>query len=177
MLATTERCSLGSWKAIKGQSSEATDLVEILTTEVPHEDTLAQVMSSPVTTMKTSDALAVAAKKMVKQNIGSVVVLEAKEPVGIITERDITRQVVKGNNALKKMAKKIMSRLRVTGSPTTSVQQAFELMLKNEVRRLPVLDHGKLVGIVTEKDLMRWVLRVSYEPNIPPHIKAILESH
>ena len=97
--------------------------------------------------------------------------------MGIITERDITRQVVKGNNALKKMAKKIMSRLRVTGSPSTSVQQAFELMLKNEVRRLPVLDNGKLVGIVTEKDLMRWVLRVSYEPNIPPHIKAILESH
>jgi len=50
-------------------------------------------------------------------------------------------------------------------------------MLKNEVRRLPVLDDGKLVGIVTEKDLMRWVLRVSYEPNIPPHIKSILESH
>jgi CBS domain-containing protein len=58
-----------------------------------------------------------------------------------------------------------------------SVQQAFEMMLKNEVKRLPVLDDGKLVGIVTEKDLMRWVLRVSYEPNIPPHIKAILESH
>jgi len=152
-------------------------LVETLTTEVPREDTLAQVMSSPVTTMKASDALAVAAKKMVKQNIGSVVVLEGKEPVGIITERDITRQVVKGNSVLKKTAKKTMSKLRVTASPQMSVQQAFELMLKNKVRRLPVLDDGKLIGIVTEKDLMRWVLRVSYEPNIPPHIKAILESH
>jgi len=152
-------------------------LVETLTAEVPREDTLAQVMSSPVTTMKASDPLAVAAKKMVKQNIGSVVVLEGREPVGIITERDITRQVVKGNSVLKKSAKKTMSKFRVTASPQMSVQQAFELMLKNEVRRLPVLDDGKLVGIVTEKDLMRWVLRVSYEPNIPPHIKAILESH
>ena len=152
-------------------------MVETLTAEVPREDTLAQVMSSPVTTMKASDTLAVAAKKMVKQNIGSVVVLEGREPVGIITERDITRQVVKGNSVLKKSAKKTMSKLRVTASPQMSVQQAFELMLKNEVRRLPVLDDGKLVGIVTEKDLMRWVLRVSYEPNIPPHIKAILESH
>ena len=152
-------------------------MVETLTAEVPREDTLAQVMSSPVTTMKASDTLAVAAKKMVKQNIGSVVVLEGKEPVGIITERDITRQVVKGNSVLKKSAKKTMSKLRVTASPQMSVQQAFELMLKNEVRRLPVLDDGKLIGIVTEKDLMRWVLRVSYEPNIPPHIKAILESH
>jgi len=152
-------------------------LVRLLATEVPREDTLSQVMSSPVTTMKASDALAVAARKMVKQDIGSVVVVEGKDPVGIITERDITRQVVKGNSALKKTAKKVMSKLRVTASQNTSVQQAFELMLKNEVRRLPVLEDGRLVGIVTEKDLMRWVLRVSYEPNIPPHIKAILESH
>jgi CBS domain-containing protein len=151
--------------------------VEVVTTEAPREDTLGQVMSSPVTTIKISDSLAIAAKKMVKQNIGSVVVLEGKVPVGIITERDVTRQVVKSNSALKKTARKIMSKLRVTASPAMSVQQAFEMMLKNEVKRLPVLDDGKLVGIVTEKDLMRWVLRVSYEPNIPPHIKAILESH
>jgi len=176
-LLATKHCSHGSWKVIRGQSREDIDSVEALTAEVPREDTLAQVMSSPVTTMKASDPLAVAAKKMVKQNIGSVVVLEGKEPVGIITERDITRQVVKGNSVLKKSAKKTMSKLRVIASPQMSVQQAFELMLKNEVRRLPVLDDGKLVGIVTEKDLMRWVLRVSYEPNIPPHIKAILESH
>ena len=175
MLAT-KHCSHGSWKVIRGQSREDIDSVEALTAEVPREDTLAQVMSSPVTTMKATDPLAVAAKKMVKQNIGSVVVLEGKEPVGIITERDITRQVVKGNSVLKKSAKKTMSKLRVIASPQMSVQQAFELMLKNEVRRLPVLDDRKLVGIVTEKDLMRWVLRVSYEPNIPPHIKAILES-
>jgi len=176
-LLATKHCSHGSWKVIRGQSREDIDSVETLTAEVPREDTLAQVMSSPVTTMKASDTLAVAAKKMVKQNIGSVVVLEGREPVGIITERDITRQVVKGNSVLKKSAKKTMSKLRVTASPQMSVQQAFELMLKNEVRRLPVLDDGKLVGIVTEKDLMRWVLRVSYEPNIPPHIKSILESH
>jgi CBS domain-containing protein len=140
------------------------------------EDILAHVMSSPVTTVKISDLLSVAAKKMVKQNIGSVVVVEGKEPVGIITERDITRHVVKGGGILRKPAKKIMSKLNVTASPNTTIQEAFELMLKNKVRRLPVLEHEKLMGIVTEKDLMRWVLRVSYEPNIPPHIKAILES-
>ena len=134
-------------------------------------------MSRPVITIKPSDLLTIAAKKMVKMNIGSVVILEGKTPVGIITERDVTRQVIKGSNALKVPAKKVMSKLNVTASPSTSVQRAFELMLENKVRRLPVLDEGKLLGIVTEKDLMRWVLRVSYEPNIPPHIKSILESH
>jgi CBS domain-containing protein len=58
-----------------------------------------------------------------------------------------------------------------------SVQDAFELMLKNKIRRLPILDGGKLKGIVTTQDIMRWVLRVSYEPNIPKHIQAILEAH
>jgi CBS domain-containing protein len=140
------------------------------------EDILAHVMSSPVTTVKTTDRLSAAANKMVKQNIGSVVVVEGKEPAGIITERDVTRQVIRGSGILRKPAKKIMSKLVVTASPHTTIQEAFELMLKNKVRRLPVLENGKLVGIVTEKDLMRWVLRVSYEPNIPPHIKAILES-
>ena len=129
-----------------------------------------------MTTMKATDTVLLAARKMVRQGIGSVVVLEGKEPVGIVTERDVTRVVVKGSRALKTPAKKVMSKLRVTAAPETSVQNAFELMLQNKVRRLPVLENGKLVGIVTEKDLMRWVLRVSYEPNVPAHIKAILDS-
>ena len=147
-----------------------------MTAEFPREDTLAVVMSKPVITVKPTDFLTLAAKKMVKRNIGSVVIMEGKKPVGIVTERDVTRQVVKGSKALKVRAGKVMSKLNVTASPNTSVQQAFELMLENKVRRLPVLDGGKLVGIVTEKDLMRWVLRVSYEPNVPPHIKSILET-
>lgn len=150
--------------------------MKILTIEGPREDTISNVMSAPVTTMKATDTVLLAARKMVRQGIGSVVVLEGKEPVGIVTERDVTRVVVKGSRALKTPAKKVMSKLRVTAAPETSVQNAFELMLQNKVRRLPVLENGKLVGIVTEKDLMRWVLRVSYEPNVPAHIKAILDS-
>jgi CBS domain-containing protein len=134
-------------------------------------------MSKPVTTIKPTELLTVAAKKMVRLNIGSVVIVEGKKPVGIITERDVTRQVVKGSKGLKVAVSKVMSKLSATASPSTSVQQAFELMLENKVRRLPVLDGGSLVGIVTEKDLMRWVLRVSYEPNIPQHIKSLLEKH
>ncbi len=49
-------------------------------------------------------------------------------------------------------------------------------MLKNKVRRLPILDGEELKGIVTTQDIMRWVLRVSYEPNVPKHIEAILEA-
>jgi CBS domain-containing protein len=117
-----------------------------------------------------------AARVMVKHEIGSVVVLDGKKPVGIITERDITKQVIRGKSVLKVPVKKVMTRALVTAPPNMSVQEAFELMLMNKIRRLPILENNKLVGIVTEKDLMRWVLRVSYEPNIPKHIEMILHA-
>jgi CBS domain-containing protein len=146
-----------------------------MASEVAKEDTLGHVMSSPATTINATDTLGLAAEMMVKRDIGSVVVLEGNNPVGIVTERDITKQVIQGNDALKKPVKQAMSKPLVTGSPNMSVQQAVELMLKEKIRRLPVLDGKNLAGMVTMTDLMRWVLRVSYEPNIPKHIKAILE--
>lgn len=144
--------------------------------EVAEEDTLGHVMSSPVTTMDVNGTVGAAAQLMIQRDIGAVIVVEGKDPIGIITERDITKQVIKGDDVVKKPVKQVMSKPLVTASPNMSVQQAFELMLKNNVRRLPILDGNSLTGMVTTKDIMRWVLRVSYEPNIPPHIKAILEA-
>ena len=143
--------------------------------EVPEKDTLGHVMSSPVTTIDSDSTLDVAAQLMVQHDIGSVIVVEAKNPIGIVTERDITKQVIKGKDVLKKPIKQVMSKPLVTAIPSMSIQDALELMLKNKVRRLPILEGKDMRGIVTTRDLMRWVLRVSYEPNVPRHIKAILE--
>jgi CBS domain-containing protein len=133
-------------------------------------------MSSPVITMESKSDIGSAARTMVQHEIGSVVVVEGKQPVGIITERDITKQVIKGSAVLKEPVKKVISKALVTAPPDMSIQEAFELMLMNKIRRLPILENNNLVGIVTEKDLMRWVLRVSYEPNIPKHIQMILDA-
>jgi CBS domain-containing protein len=126
--------------------------------------------------MEAKANLASAAKTMVQHDIGSVVVVEGKNPIGIITERDVTKQVIKGASALKEPLRKAMTKGLVTAPPNMLIQEAFELMLMNKIRRLPILENGNIVGIVTEKDLMRWVLRVSYEPNIPKHIKMILDA-
>jgi len=147
-----------------------------VTSKVPEEDTLGHVMRSPVTTISSNDTLRAAAETMVEQDIGAVVVVEGKSAVGIITERDIMKLVIKGNDVLNESVKQFMSKPLVTATSTVPVQQAFELMLRHKVRRLPIVDGNQLEGIVTEKDIMRWVLRVSYEPNIPQHIKAILEA-
>jgi len=147
-----------------------------LPVEVPENDTLGNVMSSPVTTMESKGTLGDAAQLMIQHDIGSVVVVEGKNPVGIVTERDITKQIIKDTDVLKKPIKQVMSKPLLTAPPSLAVQDAFELMLKNKVRRLPILDGGELKGIVTTQDIMRWVLRVSYEPNVPKHIEAILEA-
>jgi CBS domain-containing protein len=140
-------------------------------------DMLEHVMSIPVITINAIDTLRVAAECMVKNNIGAIVVVEGNKPVGIVTERDVTKQVITGNDALTKLVSQVMSHpLRVSTKETT-IQEAFEIMLEHRIRRLPIVANNELVGIVTEKDLMRWVLRVSYEPNIPKHIRAVLDSH
>ena len=141
-----------------------------------NEDVLGRVMTSPVKTINARETVGTAAEIMVNNGIGAVIVVDGKTPVGIITERDIVKQVVRASDALKKPVKQQLSKPLVTGTSNTTIQEGFETMLKNRIRRLPVVDKDKLVGIVTDKDLMRWVLRVSYEPNIPPHIKAVLES-
>lgn len=145
--------------------------------EVPEKDTIGHVMSSPVTTMDSNGTLDLAAKLMVQHDIGSVIVVDGKNPVGIVTERDVTKQLIKASNVLKTPIKQVMSKPLVTATPSMSVQDALESMLTNKIRRLPVLEGKEMRGIVTTQDIMRWVLRVSYEPNIPKHVKAILEIH
>ena len=140
------------------------------------EDTVKRVMTSPVITMESKSPVRSVARMMVKHDVGSIVLMDGKKPVGIITERDITKHSIKGDGALKDPAKKVMTKALITAPPTMPVQQAFELMLENKIRRLLVIDEKKMVGIVTERDLMRWVLRVSYEPNIPKHIQMILDA-
>jgi len=140
-------------------------------------DMLENVMNVPVITINAIDTLRVAAECMVKNNIGAIVVVEDNKPVGIVTERDVTKQVITGDDALVNPVSQVMSHpLRVSTKETT-IQDVFEIMLEHRIRRLPIVENNELVGIVTEKDLMAWVLRVSYEPNIPKHIKAVLDSH
>ena len=126
--------------------------------------------------MESNGSVVSAAQLMVQHDIGSIVVVEAKKPVGIITERDITKQVIKGEKVLKETVKNVMTKGIVTAPPNMPIQDAFEMMLTNKVRRLPIVENNNIVGIVTTKDLMRWVLRVSYEPNVPKRIKMILDA-
>jgi CBS domain-containing protein len=127
------------------------------------EDTIGQVMSKPVRTVKPDEKLSEALAVMDRNSVGSVVVLEGEKPIGIITERDVIRQILKRTEILQEPVSQVMSKPLITGTPDMLVQDAVRLMLERKIRQLPVVEGNRLVGIVTDRDLMRSVLRVSYE--------------
>jgi len=137
-------------------------------------DLVGSVMISPVETVKPEARLIQVLRKLVKKNIGCAVVAEHKIPVGIVTERDISRKVAKTTKVLTSQVKRVMSSPLVTVTPATPIEKAVYLMLKHGIRRLPVVEREELVGLVSERGLLRWVLQISYEPEIPVEIKQIL---
>ena len=126
--------------------------------------------------MDVKEKVETALRLMVKSDVGSVIVTDEGKPVGVITERDVTRSSIHGDQLLALPVTKLMSIPIQTASPDTEIWRAFEIMLKLGVRRLPIMQGKKLVGIVTEKDLTRWVLGVFYEPNIPEEFRSLVKS-
>lgn len=133
-------------------------------------------MTSKVVTVDISERVEEALRLMVRYDVGSVVVMDKEKPVGIITERDITRAALRGDSMLRLPARSLMSRPLQTVQPDMEIWRTFELMLKLGVRRLPVIENDRLVGLVTEKDLTRWVLRIFYEPNMPAEIRSLVHN-
>lgn len=137
-------------------------------------DTVSEVMTKTVFTLspnkKTIDAL----DAMVKKDIGAVVIVNRTAITGIITERDIVREITKSFDYLERKLADTGARSVITVEPGTPLWEAFALMLKNKIRRLPVVKNKKLVGIVTERDLFKWAVKVAYEPNIPADLRKLI---
>jgi CBS domain-containing protein len=113
-------------------------------------------MTKPVITIKTDSSLRKAAKLMSKKNVGSIVVTRGEKPVGIVTERDIVERVVaKGLDASKVLMKEVMSKPLTTIRSDMSLIDAIRVMQKKKIRRLLIVENEKLVGIVTQRDLLR----------------------
>jgi CBS domain-containing protein len=90
-------------------------------------------------------------------DIGCIIVVDEKDNLaGILTERDIVQKVVaKGLDPDKTMVKDIMSRDVITVDKQKSIEDAVRIMDQKKIKKLPVIDNGKLIGIVTMTDLLR----------------------
>ena len=127
--------------------------------EITSKMLVREAMSSPVISVSENKDITKLAKVMKDQNVGAVIVTNKEEhPVGIVTERDIvTRVVAQGRDQSKVVAKSVMSSpLRVV-EPEMSLMEAMRLMDKLNIRRLGVMYKNQLVGVISDRNIIRLV--------------------
>src|SRR5690348_7686913 len=111
-------------------------------------------MSSDVKTATPSLSLADAAKLMKQEDVGSVPVVDGERLIGMLTDRDIVvRGIADGSDPHAVTAGDIASRDIVTIRPDDDLDEALRLMAQHQVRRLPVVDDGHLVGVLAQADV------------------------
>jgi len=112
------------------------------------------VMTSNPTTCEPQACVVDAAKVMAQEDVGSIPIVEGDRLAGVVTDRDIVLRVVaEGRNAQSTTVGDIASRDLVTVSPDDDLDRALELMAEKQVRRLPIVEGDKLVGIVAQRDI------------------------
>lgn len=124
---------------------------------------LKESMRRDVVVVRPGDAVRRAVKLMASRNIGCVVSVEKRRPMGILTERDVVRLVSKGVDMEKARVGDVMSRKVVSLDSKRSVQEAVDLLDKRKIKKLPIIEHGKLIGIVTMTDLLRSLRKAESE--------------
>jgi signal-transduction protein with cAMP-binding, CBS, and nucleotidyltransferase domain len=97
---------------------------------------------------------------MGEQNIGALVVVEGAEVIGVLSERDYSRKVVlQGRTSRDTLVGEIISRPAITVEEKDSIETCMKLMTTRRIRHLPVVDNGKLTGLVSMGDLVNWVMQ------------------
>lgn len=101
---------------------------------------------------------------MADKSVGTIVVLSGEQLVGIISERDYARKVIlKGKLSKQTLVSEIMSSPVTTVDPDRTADECMRLMTEKRIRHLPVMDQGKLVGVVSIGDLVKAIVSVQAE--------------
>ncbi|MEM0030165.1 MAG: CBS domain-containing protein [Candidatus Nitrosocaldus sp.] len=130
---------------------------------------LKDIMIRDVVTISPDKTAQEAARLMAEHGIGSVVVMDSDKVVGIVTERDLVRKVcAKDIPSSRVRIQDVMSTPIITAEPDLPIEAAVQRMFNNKIRRLPVVENGKLVGIVTISDIAKhmrtkWLIERIFE--------------
>ncbi|HAH77929.1 MAG TPA: CBS domain-containing protein [Ruminococcaceae bacterium] len=118
------------------------------------------IMTKDVASLNPEDSTERAAQLMKQYDIGSIPVCQQQKVVGIVTDRDIAlRSVAAGQDPRRQKVREIMSPSPAVGDPEMDVHDAARVMSEKQVRRLPIVDRGSLVGVVALGD-------ISVEPSL-----------
>ena len=132
------------------------------------------VMTRKVKTIGAKETIRQAAAAMTRFGIGSLVVVNGDRPIGIVTEGNVSRAVGKGLDPGRTSVEEVMRPKLVTTSPNARLEEASKVMTEENVKKLPVLENGKLVGIITQTDVsascyslvstLKELVRTRYKP-------------
>lgn len=145
---------------------------KMIKTEPPK---VGDIMVRNVATISKDEMVTKAGEIMSARNIGSLIVLDNKKPVGIITERDFLRKIVaKGVDPNRFKVGEVMTSPITSISPNETVFKANRILQEHDFRRLPVEENDQLVGIITETDVSRALntLVLDIIPSIEKSVKV-----
>jgi len=115
------------------------------------------IMVEEVVTVEADEPAMEAVVLMNKHEIGCLIVTKNRMPIGIVTERDLLKRILaESRDAEKIKVWEIMSAPLVFGDPNMDVEDAARFMLKMKIKKLPIVREGKLLGLVTLTDLVRF---------------------
>lgn len=122
-----------------------------------HQKTLVkEIMSNSVVSVDSSVSATDAAKMMEDSDVGAIIVLENGSPVGIVTDRDFAIKITAHSYPLDTPIRRMMSSPLISIDPDSDLWTASDLMSSRNVRKLPVIDDARIVGIITSSDLVRY---------------------
>ncbi|GGB79336.1 MULTISPECIES: CBS domain-containing protein [Henriciella] len=120
-------------------------------------DQILKTKGDVVTTIEASKSLSDAARLLDEKKIGAVVAMNGTSLAGVLSERDIARQVARhGRDALDLTVEESMTRGVITANPAETIDQCLGRMTDRRIRHLPVMRDGELAGIISIGDLVKW---------------------
>ena len=120
---------------------------------------LLDIKGRNILSMSPNDSVYSAVERMSENNIGALLVIENGQLAGILSERDYARKVIlKGKSSKNTLIREIMTPDVLCVSPETTVEECMALLTESRVRHLPVMDGGKLMGIVSIGDLVKQII-------------------
>ena len=122
-----------------------------------------EIMNPNVVSLGPNASLKDAAELMAQQKIGSIVIVDNNEPIGIITERDFATKIMLQPYFADSKVSEVMSSPVVHITSTQSVADVIDIMANKDIRKVPVIENGKVIGIVTGTEFLRLFVQATDE--------------
>jgi len=113
------------------------------------------VMGKGIVTAGPNDTVKKACEAMAKHDLSGLTIVDKGKLAGMLTQGDLIKLIADGKDASRVRVKEIMGRKLLSIDPFADISKAARMMVDNKVKRLPVLRNGKLIGVITQTDIVR----------------------